>query len=221
MCGRYSLAAHPEDLRAEFGIAALPEGYAPRYNIAPSQQVLALVGADGSSRCVRLQWGLVPSWADDAALGRRMINARAETVASKPAFRSSFRRQRCVVLADGFYEWQRMGTAKVPMRMRRSDGRLLALAGLWARRERAGEEALETCAIITTAANNFMASIHDRMPAILEDHSAAARWLDDDATPDELGALLRPAAEDLLDAYAVSPLVNSPRNDVPACIVPA
>jgi putative SOS response-associated peptidase YedK len=220
MCGRYSLAAHPDDLRAEFGIVELPEDYGPRFNIAPSQPILALVAGDDSPRCVRLRWGFVPSWADDPKIGMRMINARAETVATRPAFRSSFRRQRCLILADGFYEWQRLGNAKVPMRIRRADGRPLAFAGIWARRERAGEPLIESCAIITTAASPFMVRIHERMPAILEPDEAA-RWLDDAAPVDALAPLLHPARDGLLDAYAVSTLVNSPRNDVPACIDPA
>lgn len=218
MCGRYSLAAHPDDLRAEFGLSALPADYSARYNVAPSQLVLAVVRDDGRPRCVWLRWGLVPWWAEDARAGQRMINARAETIASKPAFREAFLRQRCLVLADGFYEWQRSGSEKVPFRIRRSDGRPFAFAGIWARRGH-DREPLETCAIITTPARGFMARIHDRMPALLDGVQGAA-WLAADAAANELHALLRPAPDDLLEAYVVSPLVNSPRNDVPACIAP-
>lgn len=219
MCGRYTLSAHPDDLEAEFGIGPVPDGWSPRYNIAPSQPVLAIV-ADAAPRWSELRWGLVPSWAADERSGQRMINARAETVCTNPAFRSAFRRRRCLIPADGFYEWQRAGAVKVPMRIRRRDGRPFAFAGIWEWKARDDGSRLESFAIITTAANAYVRPIHDRMPVIL-DGAGRDVWLAADADADALRAVLVPAAEDALDAYAVSPLVNSPHNDVPACIVPA
>jgi putative SOS response-associated peptidase YedK len=219
MCGRYTLSAHPDDLEAEFGIGAPLDGYSPRYNIAPTQRVLAIVN-DGGPRYVALHWGFVPSWASAERGAQRMINARCETVAHLPAFRAAFRRRRCLIPADGFYEWQRSGPVKIPVRLRLRGGGLFAMAGLW--EVRAGEDGsrLESCTIITTAANERVRPIHDRMPAIL-DRVGRRLWLDPEAPSEDLQALLVPFAADELEAYAVSSLVNSPRNDVPACIVPA
>jgi putative SOS response-associated peptidase YedK len=223
MCGRYTLTSHPDDLRVEFGLPAVPPEYVPRYNIAPSQPVPALVtgraGGDDAPRWVSLRWGLAPAWMPELRVGQKMINARAETVATNPAFRRAFQRRRCLVLADGFYEWRRLADAKVPMRIRRADGRPFAFAGIWERRPGENGEPVATCAIITTEANPFMRRIHDRMPVLLSS-GEYARWLDPAATAEPLLELLRPCADDVLDAYAVSPIVNSPRNDVPACIAP-
>jgi putative SOS response-associated peptidase YedK len=219
MCGRYTLSAHPDDLEAEFGIGAPPDGYSPRYNIAPTQQVLAIVN-DGGHRYTELRWGLVPSWASDERGAPRMINARCETVSRSPAFRAAFRRRRCLIPADGFYEWQRSGPVKIPMRLKPRAGRLFAMAGVWEVRVREDGGRLESCAIITTPPNERVRRIHDRMPAIL-DEAGRSVWLDPEASPADLQALLLPCPDDELEAYAVSPLVNSPHNDVPACIVPA
>jgi putative SOS response-associated peptidase YedK len=218
MCGRFTLSVTQEELFQAFGIAPEPP-HAPRYNVAPTQEVLALVpgaGADAAPAAVRLRWGLVPPWADPAT-GARLINARAETIAEKPAFRSAFRRRRCLVLADGFYEWQRTPEGKVPMRIRLRSGRPFALAGIW--EVKPGEPELRTCAIITTAANRFMAPIHDRMPVLLQG-AAAAAWLAEGEAA-ALAGLLVPCADDELEAYPVSRLVNAPANDVPACLAPA
>jgi putative SOS response-associated peptidase YedK len=220
MCGRFTLESAGADLRAEFGLAEWPIDRGPRYNIAPTQEVAAVLRQDGADHLAWLRWGLIPSWADDVRIGSRMINARAETVAIKPAFRAPFRRRRCLVLADSFYEWAAGPDGKVPMRIRLRNGRPFALAGLWELREREGEPPIRSCTIITTHANAFMRTIHDRMPVILPP-AARTRWLDDDARMDELAALLRPCGDDELDAYAVSTLVNSPRNDVPECCAPA
>ncbi len=221
MCGRFSLSISQLELVEEFGLADLHEDYQPRYNIAPTQEVLALVAdADGDPWPVKLRWGLIPSWAQDPAIGNRMINARAETLAEKPAYRNAFAKRRCLVLADGFYEWQRVGGRKVPMRIRLASGRPFAIAGIAERWQHGRAEAVESCALVTTAANPFMQPIYDRMPVIL-DREERARWLDPRATSEELLQLAREGSHVDLDAYAVSTLANSPTSDGPEVIEPA
>jgi putative SOS response-associated peptidase YedK len=228
MCGRYTLSS-PADLIADlFGLAETPE-LAPRYNIAPTQEVpvvrvLEAVAGEGDSRrqLDLLRWGLVPFWADDPAIGNRMINARAESVATKPAFRQSFRKRRCLVVADGFYEWKKEPEGKQPYRIHRRDGRPFAFAGLWDRwtdrRPGAGDAPpLDTFTILTAEAAPEIASIHHRMPVILDpaDHDL---WLDPAVTDvDRLQPLLALRDASFLAAYPVSKLVNSPANDVPGC----
>ncbi len=220
MCGRYTLASPEEWIREEFGDLELPPDRRSRYNIAPSQDVLAIVRGEAGPRAARMRWGLIPFWAKDPAIGQHMINARAETVATKPAFRDAFRRRRCLIVADGFYEWHRAGAAKVPMWIHRASRRPLAFAGLWdCWRPPAGEPVV-SCTIVTTAANDALRPIYERMPAILPP-AARGVWLDPAADGDALAAVLRPYAADDLEAHAVSTLVNSPRNDVPECIAPA
>ena len=221
MCGRYSLST-PGDIVAElFGLTDLPD-LVPRWNIAPTQQS-AVVRADegGARRLDLLRWGLVPGWAKDAAIGARMINARSETAAEKPSFRTALRRRRCLVLADGFYEWQRTPDGKVPTRVQRRDGAPFALAGLWERWTRGpGPEPLETFTILTTAPNALLRPIHDRMPVILgrQDH---ALWLDSSVTePAAVRELLAPCPPNDFEAFAVSRHVNSPRHDDPDCAAP-
>jgi putative SOS response-associated peptidase YedK len=191
----------------------------PRYNVAPMQQVLAIRPRDGKRHAELLRWGLVPSWADDPKIGNRLINARADTVASKPSFRSAFKRGRCLVLADGFYEWKAAGKAKQPFFIRLKSDEPFAFAGLsehWHR----GEQTVDSCALITTEPNELMATIHDRMPVILrpDDYDA---WLDPATDKDAAQVLLRPYPADEMTATPVSTLVNSPKNDVAACIEPA
>lgn len=218
MCGRYTLKASADELQKAFGFA-LPAGHRPRFNIAPSQEVLAFTeDDDGRWRPRLFRWGLVPFWADDPSIGNRMINARAETVAEKPAYRNAFTRRRCVVVADGFYEWQRAPGGKRPMRMRLRADRPFGLAGLWERWDKRGP-ALETCTILTTGPNPLMRAIHDRMPVIL-DAEGCRGWLRSEAPSEELLALLRPYAGDDLEAYEVSSLVNSPAHDLPECLNP-
>jgi putative SOS response-associated peptidase YedK len=164
-----------------------------------------------------LHWGLIPSWAEDATIGNRMINARAETVASKPAFRQAFQRRRCLVLADGFFEWQKRDGGKQPHHIRLKEGRPFGLAGLWERWER-GDQPIESCAIITTGPNAVMQPIHDRMPVILAP-DAYDLWLG--ATPadrQQLEALLRPYPAEQMEAYPVSTAVNNPRRDAAECL---
>ncbi|MEX2114728.1 MAG: SOS response-associated peptidase [Pirellulales bacterium] len=222
MCGRFTLRtplARVAELFDAVAIGDWAKRQPPRYNIAPSQIVAAVrsnTAGDGRE-LVPLAWGLVPSWSDDAAIGNKMINARAETLATKPAFRDAFRKRRCLVIADGFYEWQKRGGAKQPYFIHMREDQPFAFAGLWARSERF-ETPIETCTIVTTEANALLRSMHDRMPVIL-DREACERWLD--ANVEDTAALeplLRPHAADPMAAYPVSTLVNSPRHDAADCI---
>ena len=177
MCGRYTIRANLRLIAAAFELPDVPD-FLPRYNVAPTQKVLAIRSRDGVRLLSLLRWGLIPSWADSPAVGSRMINARADTVATKPAFRSAFKKSRRLIVADGFYEWQAVGTAQQPYFIRLKDDRPFAFAGLaehWSK----GGETIDSCTIITTEPNELMESFHDRMPAILrpEDYDA---WLDPD-----------------------------------------
>lgn len=215
MCGRFAFYSPREAVLAVFGVG-LPFEPEPRYNVAPSQLVAAIRGGDDGPEGVRLRWGLVPFWAKDAAVGNRMINARAETLAERPAFRNAWKKRRCVVLANGFYEWRLADGRKVPYYIAPRDGRPIAFAGLWERWEKA-DPPLETCTIITTSANRLLRGIHERMPVILPP-AALPAWLDATRPTADIGALLRPAPEDLLDAREVGRAVNSPANDGPGLI---
>jgi putative SOS response-associated peptidase YedK len=221
MCGRFTLAATIEDIAAEFGVADVSVEHEPRYNIAPTQQVLALV-KNGGRRLEQFRWGLVPHWAKGPDTRYSMINARAETIAEKPSYRVPFAKRRCLVLADGFYEWQKIGDRKVPMYVRLKSGRPFGLAGLWDVWEPAdGGEPLKSCTIITTTPNQLLRPIHDRMPVILP-HDVIDDWLAlDGSKQDQLLSLLKPYPETEMEAYAVSRYVNSPSNDSPRCIQPA
>ena len=222
MCGRFTLILDPDELREELELGEMPPDLTPRYNIAPTQPVA--VATDPLSRDVRLfRWGLIPSWAKDAAIGARLINARSETLAGKPAFRRPFARQRCLILATGFYEWQRRdgGSPKgaQPYYFRLKDGKPFAFAGLWDVWRPRPEEEVRSATIITCPANEVVAPVHDRMPAILTGDALWA-WLDVSAAPSHLQELLRPLPADLMEAYPVSSKVNSPANDDPGCIRP-
>lgn len=219
MCGRFSLGVPTDRLVAAFGIAEGDLDWEPRYNIAPTQQVPAVVAGEAGPRLGTLRWGLVPYWAEDPAIGNRMINARAETVDRRRAFREPFRRRRCLVLADGFYEWKQEDGHKTPMRIRTPEAEPFAFAGLWDRWRPPHGDPLHTCTIITTDAADSIRGIHDRMPVILP-AGDRDRWIDPDADPGALHALLRPY-QGPLDAYAVSTLVNSPANEGPELIEPA
>ncbi|MFQ5633869.1 MAG: SOS response-associated peptidase [Gammaproteobacteria bacterium] len=218
MCGRFAFYSPHDAVRDVFGVD-FPAPIEPRHNIAPSQFVVAL-RAGGKDRLepALLKWGLVPSWAKDPGIGNRLINARAETAHEKPSFRAAFRRRRCVVLADGFYEWRREGDRKTPYFIAGRKGQPLALAGLWERWQGGDGSGLETCTIITTAANRIMRALHDRMPVILSSDSAA-RWCgqtgDDRA---QARAILASNDNDTLIYWPVSTLVNNPRNDGPQLI---
>ncbi len=194
----------------------------PRFNIAPTQPVPVVrmdpQSAEPRRQFVLLHWGLVPPWADTPAIGSRMINARAETAAEKPAFRRALRQRRCLVVADGFYEWQKAGKRRQPMFIHLRDGRPLAFAGLWEAWEGADHSSLESCTILTTEANELVRPVHDRMPVIVapEDY---ARWLDPVAQqPASVLPLLRPYPSELMETYAVSTRVNSPARDDEGCV---
>lgn len=221
MCGRFTMATPGQTIAEVFGLDAAPD-LAPRYNIAPTQPVAVVRGtADGGREVALLHWGLIPSWAKDRAVGARLINARAETVGEKPAFRAAFRARRCLIVADGFYEWQKLGDRKRPHHIRMADGRPFAFAGLWERWAETGGEAVESCTIVTTTPNELLAPIHDRMPAIVEP-GLYARWLDiRQRDADTLAGILRPYAAEAMIASPVALLVNNPANDSPECLRPA
>jgi len=216
VCGRYTLAGpDPSSLRDRFGIGESVE-IRRRYNVAPGDDVLAVVHREGAATGALLRWGLVPFWADDPSVGFKMINARAETVAEKPAYREPFQRGRCLIVADGFYEWQREGTRQ-PFHITRGDGGAFAFAGLRTAWRTPQGELLRSCAIVTTQANATVEHIHPRMPVIL-DPADEADWLDPQTPPDHLQAMLHPLADAETHARAVSKAVNDARYDGPACL---
>lgn len=217
VCGRYTLT-RPDDLLAALGVEA-PSGLAPRYNVAPTQEVpVVRIRRPGEAReAALLRWGLVPFWVGDPAGAPRRINARAEGAAEKPAFREALRRRRCLVPTDGFFEWQRIGRVRQPFHLRRRDGGVLPLAGLWERWHRGGVR-LETFAILTTPANALVAPLHDRMPAILP-AALHELWLDPTVEdPEVVQPLLSPYAGSDLEAVPVSRAVNQVANDRPECL---
>jgi putative SOS response-associated peptidase YedK len=221
MCGRFTLIGQDQFLAREFGVSDIPL-LLPRYNIAPSQHVTAVrASSTGSGREIAfLRWGLIPSWSKDPALGNRLINARAETAQEKPSFRNAFRRHRCLIPASGFYEWQRQERGKQPYYIRMHDDRIFAFAGLWDRWEGPDEGAIETCTILTTAANAVLAPIHDRMPVIIPP-TAYSQWLDPELRDGEsLSSLLVPFPPEDMLAFPVSPRVNAPTVDDETCIAP-
>jgi putative SOS response-associated peptidase YedK len=216
MCGRASLTTAPEELEEEFGLSALPP-LTPRYNIAPTEPILAVrARPSGDREAVLLRWGLVRPGSEDA---KAPINLRMESLA-RGAMKATVRERRCIVPLSGFYEWKRAGKARQPFNVRRKDGRVFGVAGLWERLE-SGGESLESCLVLTTAANRVVGPIHERMPVILDPASYAA-WLD--PSPREGSALagrLRLLAEDALESYTVSPLVNRAGVEDPRCLEPA
>ncbi|EWY39813.1 hypothetical protein N825_04730 [Skermanella stibiiresistens SB22] len=232
MCGRYTLATPVAEMSRMFGFPELPNLPA-RYNIAPTQDVAVVRWLEEEKRreLALLRWGLVPHWADDPGIGSRMINARSESVVEKPSFRTAFARRRCLVVADGFYEWRQhapKGTPKdakkQPFRIRRHDHKPFALAGLWEtwKGPKGGEpldKPLETVTIVTTTANAVLKPLHDRMPVILSADDYA-EWLDPATSVEAAERLLRPCPEDWLEAYPVSTRVNSVRNDDASLVEP-
>lgn len=223
MCGRYSKTFTAAELALRFE-ALLPDEpgpeYAARYNVAPSQAVPVVVAGPKGNRAVLMRWGLIPSWAKDPSAGFKGINARGETLREKPSFKGPFERSRCLVPADGFYEWDKAGgRGSPPMRITRADARPFAMAGLWDRwRDPAGNE-MRTFAIVTTGANAALAPLHDRMPVML-DGEGERRWIDPRARLDDLEALLRPIAAESVALAPASKRVNAPANDSPACLDP-
>lgn len=229
MCGRFSIFADPERLAERFNAQLPTEGLAPRYNAAPTQ-ALPVVLNEAAHAIQLLRWGLVPFWAKDPDIGNQLINARAETLAEKPSFRHALQRRRCLVLADGFYEWKRLGPGegtrgseqpatggKTPMRITLTTGEPFAFAGLWETWKAPDGSLLRTFTIITTVPNALTGPIHNRMPAILlPEHERV--WLDDSAGQAAWLDVLRPYPAELMTAYPVSRRVNSPANDDPSVV---
>ena len=221
MCGRYSLAASGEDIANVFELDEIPSIEA-RYNVAPSQDVpvVRATGAEGARALTRLRWGLIPHWADDPLVGARTINARAESAALKPTYRDPFRERRCLVPADGFYEWKRLTDHKQPFRITLKGGKLFAFAGLWDSWQNPEGESIETFTIVTTEPNELLGSIHDRMPVILPPEHYRT-WLD--PSFDDIGrlqGLLGPYPAANMEAYPVGFGINVPEHDDPSLIEP-
>ena len=220
MCGRYTRHSRAEFIAERFGVQ-VPPTLSGRFNIAPSQQVLAVrLNPEVQQReLVALRWGLIPFWADDPSIGNRMTNARPETVAEKPSFRKAFKSQRCLLVADGFYEWQETNGKKQPSYITLKDGRPFGLAGLWECWNKQGES-IESCTILTTDANEIMSAIHDRMPVIIPPEKYSL-WLDPaEHDRKKLTGLLRPFDSDGMTAYPVSTFVNNAKHDSAQCIEP-
>jgi putative SOS response-associated peptidase YedK len=221
MCGRFVRTATAKEIADLFQLTEVP-AVEPRYNVAPSQEVLAVrqTPEHRDRQLVALRWGLIPHWADDPKIGYRMINARAETAAEKPAFRSAFRARRCLVAANGFYEWAKRDGGKQPFYIGLKDGAPFAFAGLWEHWESPEGKTLETCTILTTDANEVVRPVHDRMPVIIGPKDFD-RWLDpDQKDPAKVQGLLRPYPAEAMLAYPVSRLVNDPKHEDPRCLEP-
>ncbi|QUI22511.1 SOS response-associated peptidase [Vallitalea pronyensis] len=226
MCGRFVLTLDfkvlMDILKGRFHIEDLPDHhqYEPRYNIAPSQPVLSVIDHRQQARVGYLKWGYIPSWAKDEKIGYKMINARSESIDTKPAYRYGFLQRRCLILSNGFYEWKKNGRHKTPMFIHLKDKKLFTMAGLYSVYYNQAGEKISTCTIITTQPNTLMTSIHDRMPVIL-DEASEQQWLDSQIKdPVYLKSLLKPFPSHLMKAYGVSSLVNSPKNEHPDCIEP-
>jgi putative SOS response-associated peptidase YedK len=217
MCGRYRLSRRKQLVEEYFESPSEEEDWTPRYNIAPTQPVPA-VRQTGASRILStMRWGLVPSWAADISIGSRLINGRSETVLEKPAFRDAFRARRCLIPADGFYEWKKSGKERYPFHFGMKDGSLFAFAGVWDRWKSPNGQVLESCSILTTSSNELLNDMHDRMPVILPQRHYRT-WLTAPASEAErLVELLVPFDASFMRRHAVSALVNKPQNDVPEC----
>jgi putative SOS response-associated peptidase YedK len=218
MCGRFALPT-PEVLASHFSVKKTPD-LAQRYNIAPSQDISAvrLIPYTADREIVLLRWGLIPFWAKDRKIGYKMINARAESVADKPAFRTAFRQRRCLIPAAGFFEWSHKAKTKQPYYIRLKDSNILAFAGLWEHWVGKNGEIIDSCTIITTDANKTVGNIHDRMPVIIESE-LYDRWLDPGAEEKNLLSLFTPFPDKKILAYPVGIEVNNPKNDNPNCLV--
>lgn len=220
MCGRFALISDSSTLQQTFNLTDVPERLLPRFNIAPSQPVAVITNA-APQEITFFRWGLIPFWAKDASIGASLINARAETAAEKPAFRSAFKRRRCLIPADGFFEWRKNDRGKkVPLFIHLRDRHPFALAGLWEVWFSPEGDEVRTCTILTTTPNSFMQPIHNRMPVILLPEHYAAWLVPDEQSPERLMPLLRPYDSAEMAAHPVSSLVNNPRNDTPECIEP-
>lgn len=221
MCGRFALIGDLGSVAKRYeAIFQSDLEYHPRYNIAPSQSILAVVNDGKSNRLGELRWGFIPSWAKDIKIGYKMINARAETLQEKPSFQSSLKRRRCIIPVDSFYEWKKKDGKKIPMRIQLKSHEIFSFAGLWDRWEQ-NDKVIYSCTIITTEPNSVMSDIHDRMPVMLQSKEAERVWLDRSIDNlDVLQQLLIPYPAEQMEAYEISDLVNSPKNDFPEVIKP-
>ncbi len=218
MCGRYTIIAKAEEIEKRFNIE-VPESYIPRYNAAPTQ-ILSVITNEHPEGLSYFQWGLIPNWAKDKSVSSKLINARAETISEKASFKNAFRQRRCLVIADGFYEWKRsVKKSKIPYRIALKRKELFAFAGLWEEFEDEARNIIHTFTIITTIANRTVSKIHERMPVILERETENI-WLNPSTSAEDRANLLKPYSEDKMDLYPVSPLVNSVSNDNTPLIVP-
>ncbi|HEY4753834.1 MAG TPA: SOS response-associated peptidase [Candidatus Limnocylindrales bacterium] len=222
MCGRFQQQTSTSELARIFGAEDLTDDPAPAFNVAPTDEASVVVERDRQRAIVRYRWGLIPPWVDDPKIASKTFNARAETLTTSPMFREAFKKRRCLVPVDGFYEWHRSGKDRVPLTIFDPDGLPLALAGLWTgRQDPATGEWNRTFTVITSRPNEFMAQIHNRMPVIIAPDKWAL-WLDRELRdPGELQGLLEPNEGLPLDAYVISPLVNNVRNDGPDLLLPA
>jgi putative SOS response-associated peptidase YedK len=219
MCGRFTLTKNLKELAERFSASVSSESTptAPRYNIAPTQNVI-VVSDDGQRHLQQMRWGLIPSWAKDPAIGNRMINARAETLSEKPSFRAALKKRRCIIPADGFYEWQKLGKVKQPVHIVLKSREPFGFAGLWEHWKSPEGEEILTCTIITTEANELLKTVHDRMPVILT-REAEGMWLDPKIQePEQLLPLLKQYPPEAMEHYPVSRQVNSPAVDEPGNI---
>ena len=223
MCGRFTLKTQPDQwgqlLLPLLDIEVAKADWSPRYNIAPTQNIVAIaVDCESAERFTDyFRWGLVPSWAEDLSIGNRMINARSETIDEKRSFAGPLKTQRCVVVADGYYEWKTEGKVKQPFWIHPADGGVIAMAGLWETNRRATGQPVKSCTIITTSANEQLVELHDRMPVVLSGE-ALASWLDPRLVVNDAKELLAPAADGLLESAAVDRRVNNARVDDPECL---
>ena len=220
MCGRYAITSVPEAIRALFGYPETPN-FPPRYNVAPTQPIPVVRLNEGQRSFALLRWGLIPAWVKDPRAFSLLINARSESVLDKPAFRNAMQRRRCLIPADGFYEWKQEGGAKRPYFVRPRAGGPIAFAGLWEAWMGPNGEEMETACIVTTAANRALRSLHQRMPVVIPPE-AFDLWLNDRTVDAETAAaLLVPAPDALFEAYEVTTAVNRTANDAPELIAPA
>ncbi|NEW05486.1 SOS response-associated peptidase [Paenibacillus sp. SYP-B3998] len=219
MCGRYTITVTLEELMLRYDVYyKVPSKYSPKYNVAPGQLVMAIVYDGEKNRLGELRWGLIPEWAKDEKIAYQTINARAESLTDKPAFRTSFQRKRCLIPADSFYEWKGKGKQKQPMRIMLKSKNIFSIAGLYDTWVSPEGTRISTCTVVTTAANELVADIHERMPVILRPESEAT-WLDRRITNAEaLSSLLKPYPADEMLAYPVSSRVGNVRNDDESCV---
>lgn len=216
MCGRYTIIAKAEEIEKRFNVA-VPESYSARYNAAPAQ-ILPVITNESPNGLSFFQWGLIPHWAKDKIIGSKLINARSETLSKKPAFKNALKYRRCLVLADGFYEWKKnSGKSKVPYRISLNSNQLFAFAGLWEEYKDEDQEITHSFTIITTSANAAISKIHERMPVILEPELEKS-WLNATTSTEDHLHLLQPYPSDKIKYHSVSTLVNSVRNDDPRLI---